>query len=264
MVAAPSQHHLVSLARGGECQLNPITSQSSCKEKETLYASESSLAPNIHFACGTVLLLAKLWSSGTQVCKEYRLTTLLHRTKPQGSTRGKEVSSLAPVILTSIASDTIPDPSLKKAPILMKCYIVIFEMLAAKRPSLPWQYFLSLIVTLLPALASAQTHGQGNFTSVGDAFWQLADLKPQPDSISHRTPSLGGQNFTHCCLLAMNISLEVINGTLRVKTPFYINATIEELLEATAADQFPCGASWNGNIAGAPKVEVPSLWLESQ
>lgn len=127
----------------------------------------------------------------------------------------------------------------------------------------PWRYRLWFILALFPVLISAQTHGQGNFTSVGDAFWQLADLKPQPDSVSHRKPSLGGQNFTHCCLLAMNISLEVNNGTLIRKEPFYINATIDELLAANAADQFPCGASWNGNTAGAPKVKVPTWWLES-
>lgn len=60
-------------------------------------------------------------------------------------------------------------------------------------------YMLAMLLTL--ADAQIQTNGQGNFTSVGDAFWQLLDLKAQPDSYRHRRPSLGGQNFTHCCLL---------------------------------------------------------------
>jgi len=126
------------------------------------------------------------------------------------------------------------------------------------------RYYLRLMTTILPVLTLAQIHGQGNFTSVGDAFWQLADLKPQPNTASSRKFSLGGQNFTHCCLLAMNASLEVMNGTLTEKTPSYIDATVDDLLAATKGDQFPCSAAWNGNPAGAPKVEVPAWWLESE
>lgn len=126
------------------------------------------------------------------------------------------------------------------------------------------QYYLSLLTTILLSHASAQIHGQGNFTSVGDAFWQLADLKARPNSASLRRPSLGGQNFTHCCLLAMNTSLEVLNGTLITKEPFYIHATVNDLLKDSAAGQFPCGATYNGNKAGAPKVQVPARWLESE
>jgi hypothetical protein len=130
----------------------------------------------------------------------------------------------------------------------------------------PRYYYFYQVATILPILGvvSAQNHGQGNFTSVGDAFWQLAGLKAQPNSYSHRRPSLGGQNFTHCCLRAMNESLEVLGGTLFHKEPSYINASIDDLLAAVAGDQFPCTASWNGNTAGAPKVRVPAWWLESK
>jgi hypothetical protein len=125
--------------------------------------------------------------------------------------------------------------------------------------------YLSLLFTaILPIIVSAQTKSQGNFTSVGDALWQLADLKARPNWVSLRKPSLGGQNFTHCCLLAMNTSLEVRNGTLVQMEPFYINATIEDLLTASSAGQFPCGATYNGNPEGAPKVEVPAWWFESE
>lgn len=61
----------------------------------------------------------------------------------------------------------------------------------------------------------------------------------------------------------MNTSLQVFDGTLGYKPPYYINATIDNLLAASAGDQFPCTASWNGNNAGAPKVIVPAGWLES-
>lgn len=62
----------------------------------------------------------------------------------------------------------------------------------------------------------------------------------------------------------MNQSLEVINRTLHMKSPFFINATVDDLLEAADNGQFPCGASWNGNVTGAPKVMVPSSWFESK
>ena len=73
---------------------------------------------------------------------------------------------------------------------------------------------------------------------------------------------MGGQNFTWCCLLAVNQSLIISNGFLLEKQPTYIDTTVDDLLAAAAEGQFPCGAQWNGNPAGAPKVSVPDSWLE--
>jgi hypothetical protein len=98
--------------------------------------------------------------------------------------------------------------------------------------------YLLLVITL-PVLTLAQDHGQGNFTSVSDAFWQLAGLQPQPNSDLVHNPRLGGQNFTHCCLLAMNASLEVVKGFLIEKQPSFINETVSDLLAESAEGQFP-------------------------
>jgi len=123
-----------------------------------------------------------------------------------------------------------------------------------------WGCFV-LMSLVLPILVSAQNHDQGGFTSVGDALWQLQNLSLQPDLTSNRKPSLGGQNFTHCCLLAMNQSLQIVDGVLVQKPHSFIDATPNDLLAASAAGQFPCGASWNGDSKGAPKVIVTSKWV---
>ncbi|TAQ83562.1 hypothetical protein B7494_g8116 [Chlorociboria aeruginascens] len=61
---------------------------------------------------------------------------------------------------------------------------------------------------------------------------------------------------------SINQSLEIENGTIK-KTQDFIDATVEQLLFSEAQDQFPCGATFNGNSSGAPIVQVPFSWLES-
>jgi len=114
----------------------------------------------------------------------------------------------------------------------------------------------------LPAIAFAQTLSQGNYTALSDAFWQLGGLIEAPELLGHSwDPLKGGQNFTHCCLLAINDSLQVVDGYI-VNTTTWINATVDELISATQNDQFPCTAVWNGNNQGAYVVEVPWPWYE--
>jgi hypothetical protein len=55
-------------------------------------------------------------------------------------------------------------------------------------------------------------------TNRGTALWSSASLIGFM-TITTRGPQLGGQNFTHCCLLACKASLEVINGTVIKKQP---------------------------------------------
>ncbi|CZR51374.1 uncharacterized protein PAC_01249 [Phialocephala subalpina] len=126
-------------------------------------------------------------------------------------------------------------------------------------------YFYLLLAAISPFSSATQSqgYGQGNFTSLSDAFWQLTNLTLLPNTALHRNPSLGGQNFTHCCLLAMNASLDILNGFVVKKDPDFIQATVDDLLAANNAGQFPCTAAWNGNRDGAPIVSVPASWLES-
>lgn len=105
------------------------------------------------------------------------------------------------------------------------------------------------------------------YASLGDAIPQLANLPFRaPSSLRVTT---GGQNITHCCLVAMNQSLSVDgpNGSLSFNTPSYFlpSLTIPDLEAAVSGDSFPCGASWSGgDTAGAPVVRVPYDWCLSQ
>ncbi|KAL2072776.1 hypothetical protein VTL71DRAFT_12119 [Oculimacula yallundae] len=108
---------------------------------------------------------------------------------------------------------------------------------------------------------STEWRGQGNFTTVTDAFPQLTNLTLDPGS--GRDPRMGGQNYSHCCLLAVNASLDIKDGFIVQNPTSYIQTTVEDLLAATEGNQFPCTAKYDGNAAGAPVVEVPYKWLET-
>ncbi|KAI5861680.1 hypothetical protein GGS23DRAFT_611828 [Durotheca rogersii] len=99
--------------------------------------------------------------------------------------------------------------------------------------------------------------------SVGDLVPQLAGLSPIPPG--HRAPGLGGQNFTHCCLLAVNESLAVgSDGNLTyTATPFVAPGVPIGALGGDGG-QFPCGASFDGDVGGAPPVRVPYDWCAAR
>lgn len=101
----------------------------------------------------------------------------------------------------------------------------------------------------------------------------LSEVIPQLTNLTYRAPSplaitAGGQNFTHCCLVAVNQSLNVKgpNGTLSFNSPSYFlpSLTISDLESAVSGSSFPCGASWNDDYAGAPVVRVPYNWCLSE
>lgn len=102
---------------------------------------------------------------------------------------------------------------------------------------------------------------------IGELIPQLANLTASvTNSLS---VTAGGQNFTHCCLVAINQSLSLTgpDGTLSVNTPAYFQppVTSEELKYAFAGDRtFPCGASRGGNPDGTPVVRVPYDWCQSR
>ncbi|KAK7908429.1 hypothetical protein PG985_015732 [Apiospora marii] len=101
--------------------------------------------------------------------------------------------------------------------------------------------------------------------TVGDLIPQLANLPfyaPNP-----RALQLGGQNFTHCCLRAVNDSLTVSsnNSLAFTNSSFFLPGTSAASLQAaTDNGQFPCGAEWNGDAEGAPVVQVPYAWCTAQ
>ncbi|KAI0508629.1 hypothetical protein F5B22DRAFT_386046 [Xylaria bambusicola] len=96
--------------------------------------------------------------------------------------------------------------------------------------------------------------------SVASFFPQLAGLTS--DSPNSRPVALGGQSFTHCCLLAVNESLVYSDGNLSYASPSFIDprVSIESLQNAVQNDAFPCGAEFTGDKSGAPVVSVTYNW----
>jgi hypothetical protein len=122
------------------------------------------------------------------------------------------------------------------------------------------RFAILLLVFLLPALISA--HGSTSYSTPADAFWQLTDLKPNPPS--GLKPRYGGQNSTHCCLLAVNSSLGVVNGSLAQTPNSFIRGSLDQLQAANQSGQFPCGATYNGDPSGTLEVTVPYSWCNDR
>ncbi|KAL7629655.1 hypothetical protein AAE478_001178 [Parahypoxylon ruwenzoriense] len=100
---------------------------------------------------------------------------------------------------------------------------------------------------------------------LGDIIPQLAGLSSSPPG--HRPIGLGGQNFTHCCLLALNESLAVrADGNLSYAGTSFVapGFTIGDLEDAIGDDAFPCGSTFNGDTVGAPVVRVPYDWCSAR
>lgn len=105
------------------------------------------------------------------------------------------------------------------------------------------------------------------YSGVGELIPQLANLRA--GTTSSLPGTAGGQNFTHCCLVAVNQSLSVTgpDGKLSLNTPAYFlpPVTIEELEHALSGGQtFPCGGSRGGHSDVAPVIRVPYDWCLSQ
>ncbi|KAI5926635.1 hypothetical protein F4810DRAFT_479186 [Camillea tinctor] len=102
------------------------------------------------------------------------------------------------------------------------------------------------------------------YSLVSDAIPQLAGLSFQPPS--SRPIHFGGQNFTHCCLLALNDSLTIRDGNLSYASPSFVapGVSISALESSVGDSEFPCGTVFNGDTEGAPAVQVPYAWCETR
>ncbi|KAF2968827.1 hypothetical protein GQX73_g4782 [Xylaria multiplex] len=100
--------------------------------------------------------------------------------------------------------------------------------------------------------------------SAGNFFPQLADLSLDPPD--WRPAGLGGQSFTHCCLIALNESLVVRDGNLSYADPSFLDpsVSIDDLQYAARNGAFPCGAEFTGDRSGAPIVSVTYNWCTNK
>ena len=94
---------------------------------------------------------------------------------------------------------------------------------------------------------------------IGSTFPQLQGLQGSLTSSFSLRP--GSRIFTHCCLLAVNDSLSVINGSLVGFTS--TQSFIADQFEAFTTEQFPCAATYNGNKSGAPLVSISYAYCKN-
>jgi hypothetical protein len=106
-------------------------------------------------------------------------------------------------------------------------------------------------------------------SNVSQAIPQLDGLTFEPPDTAYRSITVGGQNWTHCCLLAVNSSFRIDpeNSSLEYSSQSFIDGPISVSEFADDAERaggsFPCGATFDGNFSGAPEVHVPYDWCRS-
>lgn len=127
-----------------------------------------------------------------------------------------------------------------------------------------WPVLLSVVLGLFVHRTAAGMNFTGK--SLTDIFWQLEYV----NTPTNGHPSLGGQNFTTCCLKAVNEAIEVgPDGDLQFVNQFenWIvfnegdNQPLDLLVNYSLRGQFPCTAVYNGDARGAPIVQVNYTWL---
>src|SRR5262245_22422554 len=115
------------------------------------------------------------------------------------------------------------------------------------------KYFLGILFSLLLLPRANATRP---YHSLGDIFEnQLAGL--EKEAKSDRSPYLGGQDFTHCCLLAVNESLEIVDHELHFRPgQTHLRGNVSDFLQY----QFPCTARYNGSQGSQPQVWITYTW----
>ncbi|KAF4968880.1 hypothetical protein FSARC_3779 [Fusarium sarcochroum] len=96
-----------------------------------------------------------------------------------------------------------------------------------------------------------------NLTSLGDLFeGQLANLSWTTPG--HRGP--GQQDFGYCCRLAVNQSLQVVNGSAQfIPGQSHLVGTIDDFLR----HPFPCDYEYKGGPGSPPQVYVTYSWCNN-
>ncbi|KAI0200264.1 hypothetical protein F4808DRAFT_173359 [Astrocystis sublimbata] len=96
--------------------------------------------------------------------------------------------------------------------------------------------------------------------SIETFFPQLTGLTLIPPT--SRPATLGGQSYAHCCLLALNDSLVVSDGNLSYADTSFVDprVSINDLLDSSQSNAFPCGAEYTGSDRGSPLISVTYTW----
>jgi hypothetical protein len=82
------------------------------------------------------------------------------------------------------------------------------------------------------------------------------------NSTLRKSPYIGGQNFTQCCLKAITQSYVISAAGDIINNPDKSYPSLGVSADFLGGSQFPCGAAYNatqGDV-GAPQVTVPYTW----
>ena len=108
-------------------------------------------------------------------------------------------------------------------------------------------------------VAYAANDTQAPNSTIPGAFPQLTNLKRS--IASQYSLSIGAQDFGHCCLLAVNDSLSVVDNAITGFSPVRVQGQdfnfMSDDYTTFRYKQFPCGANYIGDKQGAPKVTIP-------
>ena len=124
----------------------------------------------------------------------------------------------------------------------------------------------SWLIVLAYNFVSSVTRADFNVTgpnnsTITDAFPQLVDFSTDPPSYLALT--LGGQDFDHCCSVAVRDSLVVQDGQLGFNNDTNGSVQFDSDLDAFRKRQYPCGANYIGDREGAPVVKISHRWCKT-
>jgi hypothetical protein len=117
---------------------------------------------------------------------------------------------------------------------------------------------LLLLYLLDPVHSDSGLNTSINYANLSQAFPPLAALYT---THLEKSPLVGGQNFTQCCLKAVSLSYVIQNGQ-PIQNPNkaldFLNVSPDNFSQV----QFPCGATYTGDNNGAPPVTIPYSWCK--
>jgi hypothetical protein len=102
------------------------------------------------------------------------------------------------------------------------------------------------VLTALSTLAATPAMATDDLLALRQGFPELGDILQ-----SSRNPYVGGQNFTYCCLKAVDAYLRNDPSAA---------VSVSQPLSA----QFPCGATYNGDRKGVSSVTVSYNWCNQE
>ena len=114
-----------------------------------------------------------------------------------------------------------------------------------------------LCIIILLAAFIKHAHGQSS-NATDEYFDPLKDLER---TVPYH---IGSQNFTRCCLRALEVWKNTQNPEIIVqssKNPLNIFKSAHDF--SSSKEQFPCGAGYRDDGDGAPEVKISYRWCKS-